>query len=198
MHIQKANFYSKAIKTNQRIGCHEQKVIDVLVGSLLGDGWAEKRSNATRFHIHMSSRNVEYLNWLHLFFSKKGYCSPEKPKLFKQIGKHNKVYFSYKFRTFSFSSLNWLYNSFYTKEKIKFVSKEIDSLLTPRAFAVWIMDDGGISGQGMKISTESFCLQDIIFLQKVILENYKISCTIQRHKDKYILYFPKKSIIFSF
>ena len=71
-------FYTKRIAAKQRIGLYQQQVICTLVGNLLGDGYMEKRNNATRMHIHMSSRNVEYINWLHIFFSEKGYCSPEK------------------------------------------------------------------------------------------------------------------------
>jgi hypothetical protein len=183
----------------ERIGPHEESVVSTLVGNLLGDGYGEKRLGATRFHVHMSSKNVEYINWLHLFFNQKGYCSPDRPKLSKQIGKHNKVYFSCKFRTYSFSSLNWLYQSFYKQKNLstkqnKSVPSDIHHLLTPRALAIWIMDDGGTSGQGVKISTESFLLEDIIVLQNTILEKYKISSTIQRHKSKHVLYFPKSQL----
>ena len=61
-------FYTKRIAAKERIGPHQEKVISTFVGNLLGDGYMEKRSNATRMHIHMSSRNVEYINWLHIFF----------------------------------------------------------------------------------------------------------------------------------
>ena len=182
------------VLAKQRIGPHQEEVISTLVGSLLGDGYAEKRSNATRIHIHMSSRNVSYINFLHRFFSEKGYCSKEKPKLSKQIGKENKIYFSCRFRTFSYSSLNYLYDLFYTKEGKKIVPLEIYKFLSPKALAIWIMDDGGKSGSGVKISTEGFCLEGVTRLQKVILEKYDINCTIQRHKEKYILYFPKSSL----
>ena len=187
-------FYTKRLATNKRIGPHEESVISTLVGNLLGDGHGEKRVNTTRFHIHMSSKNVEYINWLHLFFSERGYCSINKPKVFKQIGKHNKVYYSCKFRSFSFCSLNWLYDSFYNSSKKKVVPLDIYGLLTPRAFAIWLMDDGGRSGQGVKISTESFTLEEVMILQNSIYDKFNISSTIQRHKNKHILYFPKSEL----
>ena len=186
-------FYTKRIAAKERIGPHQQQVISTLVGNLLGDGYMEKRKNATRMHIHMSSRNVEYINWLHLFFSEKGYCSVTKPKLSKQIGKGNKIYFSCKFRTFSFSSFTFLHDSFYVKTK-KRVPKNIYNLLSPRALAIWIMNDGRKSGAGIKISTESFCLQDVILLQTVIFEKFKITCIVQRHKSNYVIYFPKNQL----
>lgn len=182
------------VGAKQRIGPHEEEVLSTLVGSLLGDGYAEKRSNATRIHIHMSSRNVAYIHFLHRFFSEKGYCSNQKPKLSKQIKKQNKVYFSCRFRTFSYSSLNYLYDLFYTKQGKKRVPLEIYNFLSPKALAIWIMDDGGKSKAGIKISTESFCLEGVSRLQKAIFEKYGIHCTIQRHKKKYLLYFPKSSL----
>ena len=169
-------------------------MISTLVGNLLGDGHGEKRVNAVRFHIHLCSKNVEYINWLHLFFSKRGYCSTNKPLLSKQIGKHNKVYFCLKFRTFSFSSLLWLYDSFYNNSKKKVVPLHIYDLLTPKAFAIWLMDEGGISGQGVKIPTESFTLEEIMILQRSVYDKFNITSTIQRHKNKHILYFPKSQL----
>ena len=59
---------NKKILAKQRIGPHQEEVVSTLVGSLLGDGYAEKRSNVTRIHIHMSSRNVSYIHFLHRFF----------------------------------------------------------------------------------------------------------------------------------
>jgi len=48
------NFYPK-------IGPHNLDVISIIVGLLLGDGYAEKRSESTRITVHSSSRNVSYL-----------------------------------------------------------------------------------------------------------------------------------------
>ena len=186
-------FYTKRMAAKERIGPHQEQVISTLVGNLLGDGYMEKRSSATRMHIHISSRNVEYINWLHIFFSEKGYCSTEKLKLSKQIGKHNKIYFSCKFRTFSFSSFNFLHDSFYVKNRKK-VPQEIYNLLSPTALAIWIMDDGGKSGAGVTIPTDCFCLQDIIRLQTVIFEKYKITCTVKKHKSNNVIYFPKNQL----
>ena len=78
-------FYTNRLYTEKRIGWHDKDTVSVLVGNLLGDGHAEKRGNATRLTVHMSSKNAEYCFWLHTFFKEKGYCSPQKPKIIKQI-----------------------------------------------------------------------------------------------------------------
>lgn len=205
----KRKFYTQNLFSKERVGPHNEDVISVLVGNLLGDGYGEKRKNSTRFLIHMSSRNAEYVFWLHKFFAEKGYSSPKKPVLKKQIGKKNSIFFSIKFKTFSFSSLNFLYDSFYSTnivkvssiierdQKIKRVPTNIYSLLTQQALAIWIMDDGVIfskSGSGLKISTESFCFEDNLLLQKTLKIKFSVEPSIQRYKDKYLLYFKKNQI----
>ena len=193
MILHKRKFYTSRIYSNTRIGPHNIDVISVLVGGLLGDCHAEKRNNSTRFTIHASSRNVEYIYSLHKFFYKNGYCSPEKPGTQKQIGKNNKVYFSIKFRTFSFTSLNFLHDIFYNENKEKIVPSEIHKLLNRQAFAIWFMDDGGRSGSGLKLSTDSFTYNDVVYLQKAIHQNFKIVPTIQNHKQTHVLYFKKEN-----
>ena len=150
----------------------------------------------------MSSRNAEYVFWSFKFFAEKGYSFPKKPVVKKQIGKKNSIYFSIKWRTFSFSSLNFLYDSFYSTNKdtiernqnIKKVPTNIYSLLTQQALAIWIMDYGGKSGSGLKISTQSFCYEDNLLLQKTLKIKFSIEPSIQHHKDKYSLYFKKNQI----
>jgi hypothetical protein len=150
------HFYCRTFKAVERIGPHNEEVVSTLAGSLLGDGWAEKRSGSTRFHIHASSRNIEYLAWLHKFFHTRGYCSPTKPKILKQVGSERTgiFYRSCKFRTWSFRSLNWLYDAFYNKTGKKHIPIQIHKLLTAKALAIWLMDDGGISGSGVRLNAE--------------------------------------------
>jgi hypothetical protein len=191
MLVQTRFFYTSRLPAAQRIGPHNQDVVSTLVGNLLGDSWGEKPYQSSRFHFHMASRNVDYLHWLHQFYTKRGYCSPEKPKPTKQIGKGGKIYFSYKWRTWSFSSLNWLYDSFYTicpktGKTRKRIPLLIEELLTPRALAVWIMDHGSAANAGVLISTEGFEIQDLEILQRALKNKFFLTTTLQRG-----LYFPK-------
>ena len=193
---QKRNFYTIRSRAHYRIGPHNEDVLATFVGSLLGDAWGEKRLGATRFHVHMSSRNMEYVHYLFSFFAERGYCSPTKPKITKQIGKSGKIYYSLKLRTFSFSSLNYLHNAFYPNGTLKRVPENISEMLSPRALAVWIMDDGGISGDGVKLSTEGFVLEDIERLQSALFDVFNLRYNIQHHKHQYILYLSKAQLDF--
>ena len=192
----KKSFYTANLPAKKRVGPHNQDVISVLVGNLLGDGYAEKRENTTRFHLRITNNNAQYVFWLYNFFAERGYCSPTVPSIKKQIGNLNRVHFSIKFTTFSFNSLNYLHENFYpegegVKKKRKCVPTLVKNLLTERALAVWIMDKSGKSGDGLKLSTEGFTLQDNRVLQKALSEKFFLEPFIQRHTGHHLLYFKK-------
>ena len=189
--VRKRTFFAKRLASGLRIGPHKKEIIDTLVGSLLGDGWGEKRKDAVRFHLHYSSKNVEYLEHLQQFFARNGYCPSVKVKKTKQIGKGGRLYYSLKIRTYSFKSFHYLYNAFYTEGKRKVVPREISKWLSARGLAIWVLDDGRVSGQGLKLSTESFTREELEFLKEGLLENFGLSFTVQKHGDKWILYLSK-------
>ena len=178
------------IKAIQRIGPHNQDILSAFVGNLLGDGWAEKRYGAIRMHIHMSHRNQQYVYWLHAFYASRNYCSSAFPKKKIQIGKKSKAYISIKFRTWSFTSLCWLYDAFYAAGKKK-IPSNIACLLTPMAFAFWVMDDGA-KAEGLRLHTEGYTYEDILRLQHACEQNFHVRPTIQKRKNMYwMLYFTK-------
>lgn len=174
-----------------KIGAHNEDVISTLVGNLLGDGWGESRSGSSRFHIHMSTKNMEYAAFLHKFFSDRQYCSTNPLKREKQIGKGGSVYYSLRFRTYSYRSLNWLQQLFYPEGLSKRVPPNIVSLLTPRALAIWFMDDGAASGAGCRIAAHSFPREDVELLRDALQERYGFHCTIQRQGKCWTIYFIK-------
>jgi ubiquinol-cytochrome c reductase cytochrome b subunit len=62
--LNKRSFYTEGkIHSHKRIGPHNLNVIQVIIGSLLGDGHLEKRSKGigSRLILEQTSRNVEYL-----------------------------------------------------------------------------------------------------------------------------------------
>ena len=91
-----------------RIGPHNLNIISLIVGSLLSYSYLEKRSSGlgVRIVFIKYSNNVEYLIKVHSMFSQSGYCNSKRPKLYKLIGKGNKVFFLLTFKTYSFSSFN--------------------------------------------------------------------------------------------
>ena len=184
---------NRKIPSINRIGPHNFDVIQVLVGSLIGDRHIEKRGNGVRIKFEQTNRNVEYLMWFHKFFAFNGYCSKEKPKLFKRIKKNNFVYHGYKFTTYSFSSFSWLYEAFYTN-KIKHLPIELlNQLLTPMRLAIWFIDDGSTLGKGFKLATSCFEKQELNKLCFLLYDKYNIECSLHKDKRYFSLYIKSAS-----
>ena len=194
----KRSFHTK-VKASRRIGPHNEDVLSVVIGSLLGDSYGNRRSvEGTRFCYRQSIVHKQYLFWLYDFFYTRGYCSNIEPRKYIRILKsknNKKEYFGYEFNTYTFRSFNWIYDMFYRKGK-KIISPKLENYLTPLALAIWIMDDGGWANPGVRISTYNFSLietKNLIFLLKKL---YNLDCTIQILKNgtQSSIYIKKESV----
>jgi LAGLIDADG DNA endonuclease family/NADH-Ubiquinone oxidoreductase (complex I), chain 5 N-terminus len=184
------------LHSHKRIGPHSLEVLQVIIGTLLGDGHLEKRKRGigTRLLLEQTSRNVEYLMWLHHFFSLRGYCSSLKPKLFQRIKRNNTVYYGVKFTTFTFSSFNWLHDQFYPGEGLKHLPISLlTEYLNEQALAIWFMDDGSKFGTGFKISTHCFIFNELEQFCTLLKWKYNINCSINSDRDYWTLYIKKDS-----
>ena len=186
------------IRANLRIGTHNKDILSILFGSLLGDAHAEFRlkGNGTRINFYQEGSHVSYLIWLHKMISELGYCNTNLPKITTRLGKKGVVRKIIRFNTWTYSSFNWIHELFYKDGKNKGVPSNIAEYLTPLALAIWIMDDGGKLGQGLKLSTNSFSFSDCNFLVKVLYENFKLKASVQSAgvENKYIIYIWKDSM----
>lgn len=187
------------LETNQSMnrisktkGPHNIDIFSLLFGSLLGDSFAEKRNGSTRFILQQEESNVSYLMWFHQYLATRGYCSIKKPKLETRIGPNGKVRFYYRVRTYSFASLNWVYEAFYPNSKIKRIPQEASwTLLTPLALAIWIMDDGTPVSAGVKIATKAFPEEDVLLLCDVLNKKYNLYARPHREGHHFVVYIPK-------
>lgn len=188
-------FIKPKTKSNRRIGPHNEDVISVIIGSMLGDSYGEKHGMGTRFILQQEESNMEYLVWFHQFFKDRGYCSETIPKIQIRLGKNSKKRYLYRFRTFTFTSFNWIQEMYYPNG-VKCVPKEIGKYLTPLALAVWIQDDGGKVSSGLKIATNSYTLEEVQFLCEILNNKYQFNTRPQSAgvSNQYIIYFPKSSI----
>ena len=152
---QQRYFTINKIRAMNRIGPHNEDVISVVVGSLLGDGYASNRSGeGVRICYRQSIIHKEYLQWLYKFFYNRGYVSNLQPRLYTRTIKtqEGKIYYGYEFNTFTFRSFGWIHHIFYKNGK-KVIPLNISEYFTPLALAVWIKDDGGIRNSGIRIAT---------------------------------------------
>jgi hypothetical protein len=179
--IFKRYYFIPKLRSFNRIGPHEKKTIMILIASLLGDGHLNKGILGSRFQFEQSNKNVEYLMRFHKYFSIRGYCSTKKPKLLKRIHKNGNIHFSYQFKTYYFSSFNWIHEIFYDSNNKKILPKEIENYLTPYVLSIWFMDDGCSIGGGyqLKISSQSFTLNENLILCNILNKKYNLKLKVQ-------------------
>uniref|UniRef100_UPI0023F0FA3E LAGLIDADG homing endonuclease n=1 Tax=Cyathus jiayuguanensis TaxID=380660 RepID=UPI0023F0FA3E len=194
-------FSTPRINPLYRIGPHNTDIMSLFIGSLLGEGSMEKSVNGSRFVYYQAKVNGEYLLWLHSVISKLGYAHTEIPKLYSKkknstLVPSDEIRYYYRFRTFTFSSFDWIYNSFYPNGSRKVIPKFINTYLTPLALAVWMMDDGtSFKNKGFKFCTNGFTLKETQYLALVLQNKYKLETSIHKTGliNQYNIYKPKSS-----
>lgn len=187
------------VRAASRIGPHNIDVISVLIGTLLGDAYANKRSiEGTRICYRQSIKHKDYLFWLYNFFNTRGYCSNLEPRMYKRVlkkGEESTIHYGYEFNTYTFRSFNWIHEIFYKKGK-KYINPKIENYITPLALAILIMDDGGSAKPGVRIATNSFNLEEVELLVKILKNKFDLDITVQHLKsiNKYSIYIKGGSI----
>jgi ubiquinol-cytochrome c reductase cytochrome b subunit len=196
-------FCSPKTKSNHRIGPHNYNVICILIGSLLGRASAEKHGNGTRFCFQQEQINSGYLLWFHNYLSELGYCNKTIPELKTRIGKQGKLRYELRIKTFTYASFNWIYETFYTNElqgNKKIIPLNnfsiLEYYLNPLALSVWIQDEGFKSGSGLKIATNKFSYEEVLFLADILRKNYKIKVSVHKSGalSQYVLYISNSSL----
>jgi hypothetical protein len=191
-------FSTPRIKSIKRIGPHNKDILSILIGSLLGDGSMERDGNGSRFAFYQEKTHGEYLLWLHKIISNLGYCKKEIPIIQTRIGVNKELRYLFRFRTFTYSSFNWIHEEFYPKPfGRKIIPNIINQYLSPMALAIWIMDDGTLfKNKGLKFCTNSFTLQEVQYLSTLLKNKYSINSSIHKISvvNQYNIYIPKSNL----
>ncbi len=192
-----------AIEDFERLPHHDLTQIEksILIGLMLGDGHMRRRGKSKAYPelmIEQSMKHEEYVKWLRVELSKWIY---DQSKPLKENTKYSKVTDSYNksigFRTVSHPVFNEFYNAFYP-EGSKIVSFEIlDKYFNEMSLAVWIMDDGGLTGSRprTRLCTNGFTKEEVDALGQFLMNKYglktwtceqptKKSMTWELHFDK--------------
>jgi len=112
----------------------------ILIGTILGDAYLQKTGmQNARLRLEHGADQKDYLFWkvknLSQFFQ-------GKPKYLERVHPRTKHTYRYwRHQSQSTPTLGKLHKIFYQKGK-KIIPENIAALLTPRAIAVWYMDDG--------------------------------------------------------
>lgn len=188
----KRTFHTR-VKASSRIGPHNQDVISVIIGSLLGDAYGNSRTpEGTRLCYRQSILHKDYLFWLYNFYLNKGYCSKLEPRKYTR-NLNGKKFYGYEFNTYTFRSFNWIHKLFYKKGR-KYINPSLELYLTPLALAVLIMDDGCWTTSGVRIATNCFTLDEVALLKNMLYKLYHLDMTIQIIEQRPNIYINKNSV----
>jgi len=171
----KSNYNSKrfqhVISQNQK-NILQKSQIEVLIGSLLGDGCITRSGRGlNHFRFKQSTIHSEYFFFIFLIFQP--YLTLGSPSISCHFDKrYNKLYESLTLQTRPIYNdvlnINTLENIFYTKDekgnRFKRVPLDIESLLSPISLAIWIMDDGHFYNNAVFLNVQSFKLEENILL----------------------------------
>lgn len=202
--VSNSSFYFCSPKLNsfKRIGPHNWDILSIIIGSLLGNGSMEKSINGSRFVYYQAKENWEYLLWLHQVISKLGYTDKNIPKIYsrnKLVYELEEIRYYFRFKTFTFSTFDWIYDAFYPNKSRKVIPNIIGTYLTPLSLAVWIMDDGtSLKKKGFKFSTNSFTLKEVQNLAWLLKTKYNLDTNIHKSglNNQYNIYIPAKQASF--
>ncbi len=173
-----------------------EKIKDILIGLILGDGHlTEFSGNSRQSSLLMKSddKNLAYLKWLHTQLAPLG-VSELKPK---------KNYHQHQFRTRWSQEIGKLRNLFYPNGK-KIIPRNINSLLArPLSLAIWYQDDGTLDCRSKYhynalFATHCFSFDDCVLLAKTLKTNFDLDVSVcrshMRGKTRYRLYVKSKSM----
>jgi hypothetical protein len=174
---------------------------DIILGTLLGDATINFSASKASIKFEQGIKNKLYLEFL--FELMKEYASKPEIREQKRVdSRYNKINISYFFNTITSELFLPFANIFYKKNqnnRIKIKPKFLFELLTPRALAFWICDDGQfVQRGGLTICTDSYTKKEVLFLKFILEKKFDLICTIHNKnikKNYYRIYISSKSLL---
>jgi LAGLIDADG DNA endonuclease family len=166
------------------------KVSDLLIGTLLGDGNLQTTNGQTwRYRAIHKAIHAPYI--MHKYEILKDYCQSE-PKYSSVFDDRNqKSYERYTFNTLVSDDFRFFGQLFYQEDEEKkwkkHVPRNIEKYLTGRALAYWYMDDGALKWKGrsnaVRLCTDSFSEEEINILLKALENKFQLKVSIQKKNE---------------
>ena len=148
--------------------------IQILYGSVLGDGYLGKQINTNAYYSESHGlQQTEYLRWKYIKLR----------RLMRRftVDKVAAHMYSYYLPVFTM-----LHKRFYV-EGIKRVTRDMLEILTPLGLSVWYMDDGGCNSykyqlRNIYLNTQGFSIDENTLIRRYFLERYNLQT--KEHKVK--------------
>lgn len=166
----------------------EMRTRDVVVGSLLGDGWVEKPYSNTptsSFIVKYNDKSLEYLKWIRVQLKELH------PYELKSIPKYSQHYFYTERR----KDLGELRRLFYPNEGKKRIPNNICQMLNnPMSLAIWYQDDGTLDRRTKNhwnalFATYCFPYEDCVKLTQAVKQNFQIEMSVTKCRMRGKMYY---------
>ncbi len=176
----------------------------LIIGHMLGDGHLRKRRGKKTYPQLMIEQSIihkKYVYWLKEEL-KNWLFNIDKPiTTNRKKNKNGKTYHSLSFQTICHPVFNEIYEDFYKKGKKVLGIKTLKKYFTLLSLAVWIMDDGSLTGNCKRIiiATNNFSFNEVKLLKDFLQERFELKSWITRRTTTrevtFELAFDKKSSI---
>jgi hypothetical protein len=185
--LQLVRFYRTSAKAHLVLS---QIQVDILIGSMLGDLHAERKTirNNTRLTFKQTNKKASYIEHLYGIFIEFTGSTPVLQSYFDSRPFKMVTYSSLKFNTFSLPCFNQFRNLFYNADGVKVLPVNLEDLLTARGISYWFMDDGYKHTNDFGFCTESFTLAENEQLRLILQGKFGLNCSIRKHTNGPRLY----------
>jgi recombination protein RecA len=165
-----------------------QRQEQILLGTLLGDGFLEQNGHNVRLKIDHGAKQKAYVFWLYKEFKT---IARMPYQLLFQDKRTSQIYEHWRFATYSLPLLNpWRQLFYHNKRKI--ISPKIFELLSPLSLAVWYMDDGfrRTDCKGLYLCTSAYSMEEQYFLQECLEKKFNIQTKLHFAAKQVRIYVP--------
>jgi len=160
----------------------------IILGVLLSDGWLYKNKSGKTL-LALKQTDFEYL-WL--VYTKLFHYCRSLPRTTK-TNINGKNFTCVMFATRVYPCFTEWYNMFYREGK-KVVPLDLYNMLTYEALAHWIMGDGTKLNKGLTLQTQSFTVQECVFIISILIYKFNLKCSIHMQRNQPTIYISSKSM----
>ena len=147
--------------------------LQLVVGSLLGDGYLMRTTSGYSFRVNHSLSQRSYVDWKYRIMEEFVRTPP------RRCGR------CYYFRTISHPLFKEIRKHFFNGRTRRLSCGFLSCHLTPFVLAVWIMDDGAKDKNQLRLNSQSFDMEDNNILRHILRAKFGIRTTLNRDKDRY-------------
>ena len=83
---------------------------------------------------------------------------------------------------------------FYLEGK-KVVPLDLYNMLNYEALAHWIMGEGTKVNKGLTLQTQSFTIQECVFIISILIHKFNLKCSIHMQRNQPTIYISSKSMV---